>query len=220
MENFFAGIRGRWPAGEEHLHWHVLPDPGVVAEQLAGPCRELTRRPGLSPVSPRWSHITIGHLAGPVTEITGAQITKITGQVREICEDLAPFAVIAGRPASWAGGIVCPVRPGHRLRDLWRVTAAAARDVAGSRFSYLPETYDPHMSLAYSTVRAPDGPARAWLSDHDTGEIPFPVTHLSLVAQRHDSSQITWRVIEQVPLAGGLLTASSTPQETASPEET
>jgi 2'-5' RNA ligase len=220
MEDFFAGIAGRWPAGEEHLHWHVLPDPAVAAERLAVPCRELTHRPGLSPVLPRWSHITVGHLVGPVTEVTGAQVTQMTGQVRERCEGVAPFAVLVGRPAPWGGGIVCPVRPGHRLRDLWRVTAAAARDVAGGRFPYLPEIYDPHMSLAYSTAGAPDGPARAWLSDHDIGEVPFPVTHLSLVVQRHDGSRITWRVIEQVPLTGGPLAAGNSPRETASPEET
>lgn len=203
MDDFFAGIADRWPAEEEHLHWLVLPDPEVVAERLAMPCRKLAYGPGLAPVPPGWSHITVGHLVGDAAGVTAAEVTKLTEHVRERCESVAPFAVTAGRPEAWAGGIVCPLRPGQPMRHLWQLTSAAAREATGGRLPYLPEIYDPHMSLAYSTAAVPDSPARAWLSDHDISEVPFPVTHLSLVAQRHDRREITWRLIDQVPLTGG-----------------
>lgn len=53
MEDFFEEVESRkqaWPAGRADLHWHIRFDPAVLQEQLAGPYREITHRPGLAPV--------------------------------------------------------------------------------------------------------------------------------------------------------------------------
>lgn len=62
MEDFFEEVESRkqaWPAGRADLHWHILFDPAVLQEQLAGPYREITHRPGLAPVEVRWMHTTL-----------------------------------------------------------------------------------------------------------------------------------------------------------------
>lgn len=200
MEDFFAGVQARWPAGREHLHWHILPDPDMFA-WLARPYTDLTHSRGLAPVKPRWSHITIAHLVAPADKISGGQVTEMTRQVREHCARLPPFAVTVDRAQVWPAGIVCPVRPGKPLRRLHKITAGAAT-AAGGGVRVLPEVYAPHMSLAYSTGKAPNGPARAWLADCNSSGACLPVTALSLVRQKHDGRQITWRLVEQITLGG------------------
>jgi 2'-5' RNA ligase len=202
MEDFFTSVVGRWPAGREDYHWHVLPDTGLLGERVARPYRELTHQEGLAPVRAPWLHVTVAHFA-PVTEISDGELAAITGLVRDRCAGIAPFAVTAGRAEAWGGGIVCPLRPGALLRELWQVTTDAAAAVTGNRFPVLPPVYYPHLTLAYATSHVDHGPVRAWLSDAEVAEVALPVTALVLVAQQHDGCEITWRVTDGIPLAVG-----------------
>jgi hypothetical protein len=103
MEDFFAQIEGRWPAGREDLHWHVLPDPVVVRDRLAAQYQQLTHRPGLVPVRPRWAHITIQHYA-PAAAISDVELAAVVALVGERCARIGPFAVTVGRAEAWYGG--------------------------------------------------------------------------------------------------------------------
>jgi 2'-5' RNA ligase len=199
VEDFFAGVVDRWPPGREDYHWHVLPGPPAVRERLYGQYRELTHRPGLAPVPGQWLHITVAHLM-PVTQVSAGQIEQITGLVRQACSGIAPFAVTAGRPEVWRTGIVCPIRPGPPLRHLWQVTTSAADQVTAATCQTRPGVYHPHLALAYGYDHVDDGPLRAWISDSNAADIALPVTRLVLVAQQHDCRQITWRLIEEIPL--------------------
>jgi 2'-5' RNA ligase len=201
MEDFFAGVSGRWPAGREDFHFHVLPGPAAVRDGLLGQYRELTGRPGLAPVPGQWMHITVAHLM-PVTPPSTGQIEQITGLVTGRCTGIAPFAVTAGRAEVWRTGIVCPVRPGAGLRELWRITTSTAGQVTAGTCQAQPGTYHPHLTLAYGYKDVDDGPARAWLSDHNAAGVVLPVTPLVLVAQQHDRRQITWRQISEITLTG------------------
>jgi 2'-5' RNA ligase len=201
MEDFFSGVTSRWPAGRADLHWHVLPGRAAAGEGLYQQYRELTHRPALTPVPGQWMHITVAHLM-PLTQASTAQIGQITGLVREACARIAPFAVTAGHPEVWRTGIVCPIRPGAGLRQLWQITTSAAEQVTAGTCETRPGVYHPHLSLAYAHDHADDGPARVWLSDLSTTEVALPVTQLVLVAQQHDCRQITWQQISVVPLTG------------------
>jgi len=201
MEDFFAGVADRWPPGQEDYHWHVLPGPAAVRECLSGQYQELTHRPGLTPVAGQWMHITVQHLA-PVTQISAGEIEQITGLVRERCAGIAPFAVTAGRAEAWNTGVVCPIRPGPPLRHLWEVTTGAADEVTAGTLEIRPRVYYPHLTLAYAHDHADHGPMRAWITDSSATEVALPVTRLTLVAQQHDRREITWRLIDEVPLTG------------------
>lgn len=202
MEDFFGGVIGRWPAGREDYHWHVLPGPAGIRESLCRQYRELTHRPGLTPVQGQWMHITVAHL-NPVTQASTGEIEQVTGLVRERCARIAPFAVTAGRAEIWRTAVVCPIRPGPPLRELWQITTTAAREVTAGTCQAHPSTsYHPHLTLAYAHDHADDGPMRAWLSDTTTAEVALPVTRLVLVAQQHDRRKITWRLINEIPLTG------------------
>jgi 2'-5' RNA ligase len=203
MEDFFAGVAGRWPAGREDYHWHVLPGPAAVREWLAGHYRELTHRPGLAPVPGRWMHITVAHFA-PLTQVSSGQIEQITGLVRQACAGIAPFAVTAGRPEVWRTAVVCPIRPGPPLRELWRITTSAAGEVTAGTCQAQPYVYHPHLSLAYGYDHVDDGPLRAWISDSNAAEVALPVTRLVLVAQQHNRRKITWRQAGEVALTQGM----------------
>ncbi len=50
MDSFFEGIAGRWSAGRQDYHWHVLPPAGLVREHLTDPYQRIIAAPGLSQV--------------------------------------------------------------------------------------------------------------------------------------------------------------------------
>jgi 2'-5' RNA ligase len=201
MEDFFAGVADRWPAGQENYHWHVLPGPAAARECLSRQYRGLTQRPGLAPVRDEHMHITVQHLA-PVAGISAGEIGQITRLVQERCAGIAPFAVTAGRAEAWNTGVVCPVRPGPALRRLWQVTTAVAAEVTAGKHETRPAVYYPHLTLAYAHGHVDHRPMRAWISDSTAAEIALPVTGLVLVAQQHDYREITFRVLGEVPLTG------------------
>jgi 2'-5' RNA ligase len=197
MENFFAEVAERWPAGREDYYWHVLPGSTADRERLAGSFRDLTERPGLVPVRPEWMHVAVQRL-GPASGITGTELARMARLVQGRCGGIAPFTVTVGRAEAWEAGVVCPVRPGYLLRFLRQVIA----EVAGGRPGPDPPAYCPHLTLAFAVARVDLGPARAWLSDWEASEAEVQVARLVLVAQQHDRREITWRVIDEVALSG------------------
>jgi 2'-5' RNA ligase len=201
MEDFFATLADRWPAGREDYHWHVLPGTGLLRDRLARPYAELIDRRRLVPVRPEQMHVTVQHLC-PVSDLAGNELAEIVGLVRQRCAGIAAFAVEAGRAEVWETSVVRPLRPGYLLSGLWQLTTSAAREVAGTELPVTPAVYHPHLTLAYATGHVDSEPLRAWLSDREGTETPVPVTRLILVAQRHDGREITFRVLDEIPLTG------------------
>jgi 2'-5' RNA ligase len=202
VEDFFATIAGRWPAGREDYHWHVLPGTELARERLARPYAELTGQAGLAPVRPEYMHITVQHI-GPVQDVTVDELAEIVGRVRAGCSGVASFAVTAGRAEAWETSIVCPLRPGYLLGTLWHLVTSVSRAVTGTRLAVSPAVYHPHLALAYGIAHADQAALRAWLADCDAAEAALPVTRLTLVAQEHDGREITFRVVDEIPLTGG-----------------
>lgn len=201
MKDFFASIADRWPPGREDYHWHVLPGTELARERLARPYAELIDQPGLAPVRPEYMHITVQHI-GPVRDIAADELTEIVARVRAGCAGVASFAVTAGRAEVWETSVVCPLRPGYMLGNLWHIVTSASRAVIGARLAINPAVYHPHIALAYATAHVDQAPMRAWLADSDAPEAALPVTRLVLVAQQHDGREIMFRVIDEIALAG------------------
>lgn len=199
MDSFFEGIAGRWPAGRQDYHWHVLPPAGLVREHLMDPYRRIIAAPGLSRVEPDWTHITVWHDV-PVSE-AGEQVTgEILTRVRERCQQVSPFTARVRRPEVWANAVVCPVYPGPALRQLWTIVREAASETGQSEQK--PRNYFPHLTLAYATGHSDDGPLREQLACYDHAEPVISVDALTLVAQQHDGRAITWSVAAVIPLGG------------------
>jgi hypothetical protein len=197
VEDCFAGVAERWPAGREEYRWVVLPGSAADRERLAGSFGELTERPGLIPVRPEWMHVAVQRL-GPPSGMTGPELARMSRLVQGRCGGIAPFTVTVGRAEAWEAGVVCPVRPGYLLRFLRQVIA----EVAGARPGPDPPAYCPRLTLALAVAHVGQGPVRAWISDCDAPEAELQVARLVLVAQQHDRREITWRVIDEVALSG------------------
>jgi hypothetical protein len=198
MDDFFATLTPWWPPGREDLHWHLLPDPA----QLTGPYRELTHRPGLAPVEPRWCHITIQDIA-PAQAVSQAELDEISARVARACAKVAPPRLTVGPAELGQYGLGCPVTPAAPVRRLWALAVAASRQVTGGRFPTRPAVCYPHLSLAYGVASTDDGPLRDWLATHPAHTLTFTATRLVLVAQSHDATRaITWRPLTTVPLTG------------------
>ena len=132
MDDFFATLNPWWPPGREDLHWHLLPEPARLATEVTGPYRELTHRPGLAPVEPRWGHITVQDIA-PAADVTPDELDRIVAQVRQACGELTPPELTLGPPELGRLGVGCPVSPVAAARPLWEITVAASREVTGAR---------------------------------------------------------------------------------------
>jgi 2'-5' RNA ligase len=197
MEDYFAELAGWWPAGREDYCWHVLPGSAADRERLAGSVRELTLRPGLVAVRPEQMHVTVQRL-GPASETTGRELARMTRLAQLRCEAMAPFTVTAGRVEAWETAVVCPVRPGYRLRFLRQILT----DAAGGTLGPEPAAYCPHLTLAFAVADVGQGQVRAWISECEPPEAELAVGRLVLVAQHHDGREITWRVIDEVALSG------------------
>ncbi|MEV6927444.1 2'-5' RNA ligase family protein [Dactylosporangium sp. NPDC051485] len=201
MANFFDTVIGRWPAGREDYHWHILPDPEWVRTALFEPYRELTHRDGLAPVAPQWTHVTVLH-SGPVDAFRAEEVEQVVDLVRAGCTAIAPFELTLDRPAPGRVALECAGRPGAPARQLWQLTGEATRAVTRDRFPLIPELYYPHASLAYGVATFDHRPLKVSLSDHDHGPVSFLVSKVSLVAQSHDGRFITWRHVRDVSLTG------------------
>ena len=202
MDDFFATLSPWWPPGREDLHWHLLPDPAQLAKALIEPCRELTHRPGLAPVQPRWGHITVQDIASG-DSLTPGEADLIVARVRRACARVAPAELTVGPPELGRLGIGCPVIPAAPVHRLWEITGAASREVTGGRFPVRPATCRPHLSLAYGVSRGPDEQLHDWLATHPALTMTFTANQLALVAQSHDGAgAITWRPVTTVPLTG------------------
>lgn len=178
----------------------MLPGSELLRDRISRPYSEIIHQAGLVPVRPAYLHITIQNLA-PVGQISDRELGQITGLVRDRCTGFAAFAVTAGRAEAQEHGMVCPLRPGYLLASLWRLTTSATAEVTGGRFEISPAVFHPHLSLAYATAHVDQDGIRAQLADSDAPEMALPVTRLVLVAQRHDGHQITFRVLDEIPLA-------------------
>ncbi|SOD67088.1 2'-5' RNA ligase superfamily protein [Streptomyces zhaozhouensis] len=205
VADFFGEIETRhhaWPAGRADLHWHLLFDPATTEQHLVEPYRAITHHPGLAPVPARWLHLTVLH-AGPVANYQPDELAHVTKLVADECASLKPFDLLIDRPSVGRVAIECAARPGAPARRLWELTSNVDAAVTGGRNPLIPNTYYPHLSLAYGTAgphRATRTTLKAILSDLPGGPVTLRATHLSLVAQSHDRHHITWTPITNIPL--------------------
>ncbi|MEU4507584.1 2'-5' RNA ligase family protein [Streptomyces sp. NPDC024089] len=206
IEDFFAGVVHRWPAGRADLHWHILFAPEVVEEQLVGPYREITHRPGLAPVEARWVHTTVMH-GGPMDEYKPGEIDTIMDRVAAECAQIAPIDLTFDRPTPGRVAMECAARPGAPGRRLWELTTRIDQEVTGNRFPQIPARWYPHASLAYGVAgpdseRADRQAMKVLLSDHPGQPVVLRADRITLVAQSHDLQHITWEHLADVTLGG------------------
>ena len=204
MDNSFAGRAGHWPAGREVYQWTVLPGTLEARERLISQYLELADWPGLVLAHADHMYIAVQQL-GSLTAITGAEIARISRQIRGRCGGLRPFRVTAGRAEAWETSVACPVRPGYLLRFLRQVITDVTHEVTGDRPDTQHPAYYPHLTLARAVAHLDQGKFRAWMSDCQADEMTFQVTALVLTAEQHDCPEITRRVIDEVPLTGSSL---------------
>ncbi|MGW3954041.1 2'-5' RNA ligase family protein [Streptomyces sp. NPDC004752] len=204
MDDFFARVEHRWPAGRRDLHWLIIPGADFAREHLYEPYRTLAEQPGLCPVLPQWMHITVLH-SGPQDDASPAEIDQMITEVTERAAGIEPYDLTLSRPDVGNVAIESKGHPGAPHRQLWETTWQAHHAVVGDRWPRIPTVSYPHLSHAYAGAEAHQadrGALKVLLSDLEGGPVTVPVSVLSLVAEWHDRQEIRWDVLAEVPLGG------------------
>ncbi|MEU1824122.1 2'-5' RNA ligase family protein [Streptomyces abikoensis] len=208
MDNFFDGVTNRlhpWPAGRADLHFHILFDQEVIEKQIVSRYKQLTHRPGISPVPAAWVHTTILH-SGPMDSFAPGEVDKIASLLQDECANIAPFSLTFDRPSIGSVAVECAARPGAPARRLWEAASQVCAEVTQSRYPITPAIYYPHLSIGYGTAtkerQASRAEMKAWLSDCEYEPVTLQARSMTMVAQWHTGSHIRWKHLRTIPLSG------------------
>lgn len=170
-----------WNPPGPRLHVHVPVTDAVRAlAEVYAPVLHAWRHV-VTPVDPRFLHLTLAWQQVPVTEVTDDQRQQLHEAVAAGLAKVGPGTLTVGRAVITRHGAVLDVGPDDLVWGLVNATHTAFDTVFGGE---LPgRSWPPHIALAYAhTSGAAGGLAHdlAWFRDHFSGDVmgghrPSPV---------------------------------------------
>jgi 2'-5' RNA ligase len=195
MRDFWAAHR--WPAGEHHVHWHILFDDQPAVRDFARAHAEvLGNYPQLSPVPVEWLHSTL-LLVGPLSP---AQADELANAARPAVSDIEPFELEVGPAQALPNGVIPAIYPEDRISDLVRaLRQVTERTIGANRMPASPERFWPRLSLAYSGARWDHDDLSQDLLELRPLRARMTVRRVVLVDQQQAwRDKYTWNVIAEV----------------------
>ncbi|MEW2298145.1 2'-5' RNA ligase family protein [Streptomyces sp. NPDC006743] len=194
------------------LHWYITVDWDDPRHQplarLLSDSRQVLRDAGfpLTPVEPRWVHITVDQISRPAHDIFTAQRGRLVREAARRLAEVPPFTVMVGSLLSYPTGVIADLHPDEDLSTLHRLARSATRAVLGDDACRYPFGV-PHLTTAYAHGEADSDQAQRLLRRVRPGHAPLWVTAVDLVDVTATASAggkaITWEVVERIPLGGG-----------------
>jgi 2'-5' RNA ligase len=195
--------RPGWAEGRRSYHWFLTFEHAPDLQGLATRCQEpFGDLPQFDLVSLDALHLTIQRVAFS-DEIPISRLPAVTATVRQRCQDVAPFRLRVGWLAGSAGAIrftALPVAPVVVVRTMVTMQTATT-NVRGDAPSCTPETFWPHISIAYSNTAQPATPIATHIEVlRNLPPAEVPVTNIALVELRREDRAYRWKVLERVRL--------------------
>ncbi|MEO3822899.1 2'-5' RNA ligase family protein [Actinomadura sp. B10D3] len=188
--------------GQGTLYWHILMGDHPEAQELVQTAQDrLANLSGLHMTPAEWLHIT-AHVAGPTHEISDTQQQDMRAIAQGLLTKITPTNVTLGRILYHPEAIAVAVQPADLLVRIREAVQEATLKVTGSEGrTEGPDTWTPHMTIAYSETDQPAGPLITALGR----ELPtrhVTIDTVTLVDQRGAERLWDWHPVGQARLRG------------------
>lgn len=195
--------RPGWAEGRRSYHWFLTfehaSDLQGLATRAQEPFVDLSRF-DLVPLDAL--HLTIQRVAF-TDELPLSRLPAVAATVRQRCQDVAPFRLRVGWLAGSAGAIrftALPIAPVVAVRAMLTIQTTTT-DARGDTSSCTPETFWPHISIAYSNTAQPAAPIATHIEIlRRLPPAEVLATNIALVELRREGRAYRWEVLERVEL--------------------
>lgn len=196
--------RPGWSVGRRFYTWHItFANQTEVVELAAAYGSALHALPCLDPIPARWLHLTMQGV-GFVDEVDLQTVERIVEKAREYCAQLEPFQLNIGAPHVDPESVQIAVRPADAVRRLRSAIRHGIADVWGSEAVPEPEeSFDPHLSLAYSNRDADATDVRVALEQVSASKASAQIVECQLIVLNRDNRMYEWDPFATVQLGLG-----------------
>jgi hypothetical protein len=157
----------------------------------------------ITPVEPRWLHITIDQVSRPAHLISHAERDKLVAEVAHRFADVAPFTITVGSLLSYHSGVIADLHPDQELAALHAAARDGIRAALGDdacRYAWGLQ----HLTTAYASAEADSDAAQRILRRIRPSHAPLHIDSIELVDVTADTEAktITWEpVAPPIPLS-------------------
>jgi 2'-5' RNA ligase len=194
--------RPGWQIGTRFYTWHLTFDSRDMLHQLVDHYQSvLSGFSGLDLIPHRWLHVTMQGV-GHVGQVDDDQLASVITAVRSRLAALDPVVIRFDRPVVRPEAIALPALPASEVDRLRTAIRTALGDVLGT--ANVPESassYQPHLSLAYSSGEQPTAAIVAALEAEPGRPVEFEVTEAALIIQHRDNRMYEWTTKARAPIA-------------------
>ncbi|MFD5443635.1 2'-5' RNA ligase family protein [Streptomyces tendae] len=206
---FKAGAQP-WQTGTL-LHWYVEVD---WADPRHQPLSDLVTKSNqalleagfpITPVEPKWLHITVDQISVPADAITTEQRDTLVEEVSAQLGSVEPFTVTVGSLLSYHSGVIADLAPDEALAALHTAARAGTQAALGDeacRYQWGLQ----HLTTAYAHAEADSDAAQRLLRRVRPSHAPLHINTVHLVdvtAQTgSESKTVTWDHLATITLGG------------------
>lgn len=177
--------------GEAMIYWHILFQNQPQVRRLAQQAQtRLAHFSGLHMTPEKWLHMT-ALVVGPMNEIRTEDIARLADEARNSLANVRPITVSLGQILYHPEAIMLGVTPREALTPVFTALKAATKTVTGRAGHNEPTTWNPHITLCYSTARQPAEPLIEALG-RELPPCDITVDHVNLVVQHGPERQWHW----------------------------
>lgn len=186
--------RPGWRPGRSFYTWHLTFSGQTTLHQLVMRLQRRLDLPGLDLVPLTGLHLTMQGV-GFTDEVNDKDLADIIDAAHRRCATLAPFDLSLGPIDPDPEGIGLLIRPWPVVENL----RGTIRDAIAAVWSSVPEPPDsfrPHVTIAYSGTNALAAPIRERIAPlRDIPAVTVTITSASLIALRREQHQYLWDTI-------------------------
>lgn len=194
--------RPGWGIGRRFYTWHLTFDAQHELHRLVDAYQErLTDIAELDLVPRQWLHLTMQGV-GFTNDISDEQLASIVDEVRSQLSQQPPFKVTFHEPVIRPEAIALPPQPLAPVDGLRLAVREALADVMGREAVPEPDTFQPHISLAYSNDEHEPAEVVRRLHEAAVTRASVTIDRAALIELHRDNRMYEWRTIATVTTAG------------------
>jgi 2'-5' RNA ligase len=184
--------------GESVIYWHVLFQSQPQVQRLAQYAQtRLAQFPGLHMTPAKWLHMTT-LVVGSTDQVSDQDLVRLTDEASKALSELSPITVSLGRVLYHPEAIMLGVVPQEALSPVFTALKSATKAVTGQGGLNEPKSWNPHITLCYSTSHQPAEPLIATLG-RELPPCDITVDSVSLVIQDGPERLWHWRPVATIP---------------------